>query len=1037
MACGTGCGCGGDFGRRDFLKVAGLGFIATSLGMPATVMAGPFEATEDVSHFVPADKKLARGWLKTLFERGVKEVFRDNELNTIGMPVGGIGTGQLYLTGEGQLGCWEIFNHNEFRGTGDTSYWPRIPERAVDQGFALVIEQGAERSARPLSRQGFTEVAFTGQYPIGSIGYRDANVPVEVTMEAYSPFIPLNAKDSGLPATVFDIVVKNVSKDPVSVGMLAWLENAICRHNESEVPGLRRSRLVVEKGRTLLLHTAEEPPKPVAESERPAIVLIDFEGESYGDLKAEGDAFGAAPARGTLPGQQEVRGFQGKGFADSFLGGDDSVGTLTSPPFTIDRKFINFLIGGGNFENETCINLIIDGAVVRTAVGQNKEPLEWQSWKVAPLEGKEAHIEIVDRKKGGWGHINVDHIEMADSRRKGPSGPVDALGDFGTMTLAYAGEADAAAAADVFRSFEGPSNTTLATMDEPYAFPERRNACVLSPRGELAPGEGRTYTFVMAWHFPNFAQGHEYAARFASAPEVANYVLDNHERLAADTRKWRDTYYDSTLPYWLLDRLHSTVSYLATGTCQWWQSGRFYAYEGVVCCHGTCTHVWNYAQAHARLFPELARSIREMQDFADWTPAPDGGGFHPDTGLVGFRSDKNYAADGQCGTILKAYREYQMSADDSFLQRNWPRIKKALEFSIAKDGDEDGLIEVTQHNTFDINFEGPNTFVGSLYLAALRAGEEMARDMGDNEFAEKARRIFESGRKLSVERLWDGEYFYQEVDLEKYPKYQYGHGCLSDQLFGQGWAHQLHLGSIYPKPNVRQALESIWKYNWAPDVTAQNQAHKPQRWFVSPGEAGLFTCTWPKSAYLAEGVLYREEVWTGIEYQVAGHMIWEGMVEEALAICRAVHDRYHPLKRNPYNEVECGDHYARAMASWGVFLALSGYKYHGPKGYLAFTPRITPEDFKAAFTTAEGWGSFSQKREGAAQENRLDLRWGTLRLKTLVLPIANEAANGKATVTLAGRTLSTSCEAKHNRMTITMLEECVLNANDVLTVSVA
>ena len=102
----------------------------------------------------------------------------------------------------------------------------------------------------------------------------------------------------------------------------------------------------------------------------------------------------------------------------------------------------------------------------------------------------------------------------------------------------------------------------------------------------------------------------------------------------------------------------------------------------------------------------------------------------------------------------------------------------------------------------------------------------------------------------------------------------------------------------------------------------------------------------------------------GFEYQVAGHMIWEGMVQEGLAVTRAVHDRYHASRRNPWNEVECGDHYARSMASYGVFLAACGYEYHGPKGRLGFAPRLTPDKFKAAFTTAEGWGTFTQQRDG-------------------------------------------------------------------------
>jgi len=337
-------------------------------------------------------------------------------------------------------------------------------------------------------------------------------------------------------------------------------------------------------------------------------------------------------------------------------------------------------------------------------------------------------------------------------------------------------------------------------------------------------------------------------------------------------------------------------------------------------------------------------------------------------------------------------------------------------------------------NTYDINFQGPNTFIGSLYLAALRAGEEMAKEMGDQNFAERCRKIFESGSRLSIERLWDGEYFVQLVDLEKHPKHQYGRGCLSDQLFGQGWAHQLGLGYIYPLEYVEKALQSIWKYNWAPDVGPYNAVHKPERVFARSSEVGLFTCTWPKSPYLADGVRYRNEVWTGIEYQVAGHMVAEGMVTKALAICRGIHERYHPAKHNPFNEVECGDHYARAMASWGVYTALAGYEYHGPNGHIGFAPRITPENFRAAFTAAEGWGSFSQKRDGGTQREQIELRWGQLRLKSLAFAVPDRFRSLEVSVIAAGKPVEYDYALEDGHVKITLKKRLVLSENQTLEI---
>ncbi|MFA6240514.1 MAG: GH116 family glycosyl hydrolase [Candidatus Hydrogenedentales bacterium] len=1056
--CAPGGCCGSSpqgVGRREFLKMAGVGFISTRVGgRLAQIMAGPFAAEDAASgHLIPADKKLTEEWIRSLYARGTKEVFSGKSLDNIGMPCGGIGSGQMYLRGDGALGCWQVFNDaysNWVEGTFST-YKHQGVAKPIDSGFAVVVDSGnGSPVAKTLDRDGFESVTFCGEYPIGSVRYTGPDSAVEVELEAFSPFIPLNAKDSGIPATVFHVAVENKTQNPLSVSTQGWLENGVCAEYARRYEVLRKTEYVARSNYALCLHSALSPEDSAsAATQREAIPFETFEGDSYGAWQVEGDAFAKKVAPDAKEKPSPAKGFEGTGFADSRVGGDEPQGILTSAPFTINRRYINFLIGGGTWNDKTCMNLVVEGKAVRTAMGKHSETLAWHSWLVDEWEGKEARLVIVDRVSEGWGigvsHIYIDQIEFSDTPRVDVRGSLKDAPDFGTLALACMEPATRETALTGPLPNNRPREEYVAEDSATYTTGMPRRGFLATASVKLAPGEKHVFTFVVAWHFPNqingdrfvvtpwdtppVNRGHDYENRFVDAGQVVAYVLDNHERLASGTRLWRDTYYDSTLPYWLLDRLHSTASYLATGTCQWWKNGRFWAYEGVACCIGTCSHVWNYAHSHARLFPELARCVREMQDFL---PQADGGGFDPSTGLVGFRGDTKYAADGQCGTILKAYREHMMSADDSFLKRNWPSIKKALEFSIGRDGNEDGLIEDIQHNTYDINYFGANTFVGALYLAALRAGEEMANEMGDRDFAKKVRAIFEKGSKLSVERLWNGEYFVQEVDLAEHAQHQYKDGCLSDQLFGQGWAHQLGLGYIYPEDNVSKTLDSIWKYNWAPDVGPYNEAHKPQRWFITPGQAGLITCTWPKGGYLTEGTFYREEVWTGIEYQVAGHMIWEGKVTEGLALCRAVHDRYHPDLFNPYNEVECGDHYARAMASWGVYLALAGFYYHGPKGRLGFAPRITPENFKAAFTTAEAWIAYAQKREAGEQKSTVEIRWGTLKLASLSL--TGEGAVGTCKATLNGQAIDTDLKAKKHNAEIAFKSELALKAGDVLEV---
>ncbi|MEN9734166.1 MAG: Levanase precursor, partial [Verrucomicrobiota bacterium] len=155
------------------------------------------------------------------------------------------------------------------------------------------------------------------------------------------------------------------------------------------------------------------------------LVIADFEGGSYGDWQATGEAFGTAPATGSLPGQMPVDGFNGKGLVNSFVKGDDSTGSLTSPAFAIQRKYLAFLIGGGRNESKLNLQLLVDGKVVRSATGPNlqaggSEALTQESWDVSEFAGKMATLRIVDDARGGWGHLNVDHIVQTDRKPAGP-----------------------------------------------------------------------------------------------------------------------------------------------------------------------------------------------------------------------------------------------------------------------------------------------------------------------------------------------------------------------------------------------------------------------------------------------------------------------------------------------------------------------------------------------------------------------------------------------------------------------------------------
>jgi non-lysosomal glucosylceramidase len=1002
-------------------------------------MAGPFTRV-DFEQLVPADKKLSPEWVKSLTARGERTTYRGADLTKIGMPVGGVCAGQVYLGGDGKLWHWDIFNRK--LNTGADHYAnPMKPSSPLDQGFALRVETDGKIQERAMDAAHWKDVSFIGEYPIGYVRYNDPECPVSVNLEAFSPFVPLNVGESSLPVTVLEFTLKNTNSATVAGEFGGWLENAVCLYSGQKRDGHRRTRLVREPGLVFLECSAEDSP-PDRPSQRPDIVFDDFERETYGDWTVAGTAFGTGPIEAAkMPEYQGDVGAKGKRLVNSHAsapGGsvgekDSATGRLTSRLFTIERNYITFLIGGGSHKGQTCMNLVVDAKVVLSATGANDNRLQPMSWDVRPWTGKTGQFVIVDDQSGGWGNIGVDDIVFSDNPRV-PLGPLAEEDDFGTMGLALL-KADPGDIANTSLTTDALpagvfSTPTINSQSAKRQFSQKLIGS-LARKFKLAPGESAKVTFVLAWFFPNLKMnrlppGRYYGARFNSAHAVAAFVAKHYDRLASQTRLWHDTWYDSTLPYWFLDRTFLNTSILATSTCYQLGNGRFYSWEGVGCCEGTCGHVWQYAHAVARLFPELERGLREKVDF--------GLGLQPD-GSIHFRGEFNDipAIDAQAGAILRTLREHQMCPDDRFLKTNWPRIKKATEWLIAKDGNGDGLLESNQHNTLDTDWYGPVAWLSGLYLAALLAAEAMAKEAGDRDFAATCRGLFTTGQKNLVARLFDDDYFMNKVDPKHLDAINSGTGCEIDQAMGQSWAFQVGLPRVLPQKETLAALQSLWRYNFTPDVGPYRKAYQAGRWYAMPGEAGLLMCTFPRTDWdyaQAKGkgpewaAGYFNECMNGFEYQVAGHMLWEGLITEGLAVTRAVHDRYHASRRNPWNEVECGDHYVRSMASFGVYLAACGYEYHGPRGRLALAPGISPGHFQAAFTVAEGWGTFRQQRATGSQTQQIALKYGSLRLKTLGVELAPNTRLNQVTVTLGGKPVS--AKATQNGLRVEVVFEEML-----------
>lgn len=1054
--------------RRGFLKASGLAALVAGVA-PWRAMAGPFTAG-DFENLVPADKRLNPGWVKSLTERGEPEVWRGSELEHIGMPIGGIGCGQLYLSGDGRLWHWRIFKPTYSTDYANVTSGPHYAEplqanSSIEQGFALRINANGQREVWELDSRGFQEISFRGEYPVAKIRYRDASCPVSVDLEAFSPFIPLNPEASALPATVMQFKIKNTGPIRIDVEIAGWLQNAVCLFDDLPSLGIRRNR-VSRRDRVLMLECSAEAPPGRNRRDRRADILFDgFERETYQGWTATGTAFGPGPIeKSRMPSYQGDPGSQGRRLVnthntrqgENVAKGDAHTGTLTSRPFVIERDFITFLIGGGQHSGKTCLNLLVDGLVVASATGHNDNRMRQDCFDVSAWPGKTAQLQILDQAEGAWGHIGVDEIVFTDEI---PSNKrLNQLPGYGTMALAVLdSKRSDPGAAVVARPVTAASVFSALREKKPVPSVTTRFGQLLvgavGRRLSLRPGASETITFVLAWHFPDYLNPtgemaaitdidmlrRQYARRFDTAGETIAYVARHFDSLRGQTDLWNETWYDSTLPVWFLDRTFLTIDTLATTTCHWFDNGRFYGWEGVDCCPGTCQHVWQYAQAMARIFPQLERDLRERVDF--------GLSWH-DNGAMDYRAEnsRNVAHDGFAGTILRVFREHQMSPDTAFLRRLWPRVRRSLEFLMREDANGDGLLEGEQFNTLDASWFGPMAWISSLYLAALAAGREMAMEMGDEMFAGRCARLINAGRRNLTAQLFNGEYFIHKPDPAHPGAINTNDGCHIDQVFGQSYAWQLGLGRVVPESECLSALRSLWRYNFTPDIGPYRQNFKAitaGRWYAMPGEGGLLMCTWPKGgAEKAPGkgnptfVGYFNECMTGFEYQVAAHMLWEGMVTEGMAITRTIHDRYHASKRNPYNEVECSDHYSRAMMSYGVFLAACGYEYHGPKGHLGFAPRISPENFRAAFTASEGWGTFFQKREARSQNHSIDVKWGRLRVRTLAFTLPEGTTPVRAKVRVAGKSVDATVRAIGSRAEVLLESEVTVSAGQTMDIAV-
>ncbi len=559
------------------------------------------------------------------------------------------------------------------------------------------------------------------------------------------------------------------------------------------------------------------------------------------------------------------------------------------------------------------------------------------------------------------------------------------------------------------RHYEGPRATRHM-----QALPEHGT---LAAKVTVAPGAVATIRFVISWSFPKgdirwaYRDKPDGVAPDRPTPLWTNYystqwmdslasardAFGRWEALTTPTLAFRDSLFGSSLPAPLIDAASATLALLRTATVIRLEHGELWGWEGQHrldgSCEGSCTHVWNYQQALSHLFPALERTLRETE--WQYNQLPSGGLTFRQKLPLGSGFDViGPCADGHFGAIIKTFREWRQSGDSGWMFALWPKVRRAVEYAWSADNpdrwdpDQTGVLGGRQHQTLDMELFGPNSWLGSMYVAALLAASEMAAALGDHAFADTCLRMGQAGAAYLNDQLFNGRYFFHAVDLSDSRvvaafdtgrhagvladsfmaaywsdehgeiKYQFGEGCIADQILGHWHAEVAGIGGFLDADKIDSALRAVFDENFRPSLADHAN---PCRNFAYEDEGGLLIATYPEGTRQPMvAAPYAEEAWTGIEYASASHMIMHGLVEQGLAVVAAVRARYDGARRNPFSDIECGSYYARSMSAWQLVNAWSGFHLDLVDRTMRFAPK-TSGDWRFFWSAGTAWGELERR----------------------------------------------------------------------------
>jgi uncharacterized protein (DUF608 family) len=824
-------------------------------------------------------------------ERIFNSVYEGENLSRLAFPIGGIGAGMICLEGNGAISHVSVRNHPEvFK---EPFMMAALSVKGLENG-AKVLEgpvPGWKVFGNPNTGNGvgeksygfprFEKATFETKFPFGKIKLEDSDIPLNVSITGWSPFIPTDEDNSSLPVGGLEYTFKNISNKSIVACFSYHSENFMRIETPSE-----------------------------------------WGGQYKPGHKISGMSGGFLLQQNCTPEQPYFKG--------------DFAIACNDPETVVDLCWFR----GGWFDSRTVFWKDISEftfSADTTTVNSPGASL-YVPFKLEPGEEKTVRLLM------SW---YVPHSNL----RQG-LGPVS----------------DEQMKADL---------------------------------AKCKPGEGCCADLSDIYYEP------WYSARFKNIIEVVDYWKSNYSYLKEKTELFSNTFYNSSLPAEVIEAVAANLTILKSPTVLRQKDGKLWAWEGCHdnsgCCYGSCTHVWNYAQAIPHLFPSLERTLRETE-FTVSQNEPGHQNFRTSLPIQPVETHNFHAAaDGQLGGIMKIYRDWRISGNSDWMKSLYPSVKRSLDYCIATwDPQHKGVLEEPHHNTYDIEFWGPDGMCTSFYLGALTAISEMGKVAGDD--MSEYENLFFKGKSLLENDLYNGEYFIQKIQIEglqaadpvagskvginmnyspeaiellqkEGPKYQYGNGCLSDGILGAWIGKMAGLNDFVEPGKVKSHLNSVYKYNLKTDLSNHVNPQRPS--FGLGNEGGLLLCTWPKGDELTLPFVYSNEVWTGIEYQVASHLMSVGEVEKGLEVVREVRKRYDGKTRNPFNEYECGHWYARAMASYGLLQGLTGLRYDAVDQILYVDSQVG--DFTSFISTENGFGTVKYENG----EAKLEVVYGGIQLKEI------------------------------------------------------